>query len=68
VYAASTLDATRLRDLLAEVAAGRLPVDEAERRLARLPFEDLGYARVDHHRAVRGLGPEVIYARGKTPE
>ena len=68
MYAATTLDATRLRALLAEVAAGRLPVEEAERRLARLPFEDLGYARVDHHRAVRGLGPEVIYARGKTPE
>jgi pyridinium-3,5-biscarboxylic acid mononucleotide synthase len=68
VYAATTLDATRLRALLAEVAAGRLPVEEAERRLARLPFEDLGYARVDHHRAVRGLGPEVVYARGKTPE
>jgi pyridinium-3,5-biscarboxylic acid mononucleotide synthase len=57
-----------LRDLLADVAAGRLPVAEAERRLARLPFEDLGFARVDHHRAVRGLGPEAIYARGKTPE
>ena len=68
MYAASTLDATRLRALLGEVAAGRQPVEEAERRLARLPFEDLGYARVDHHRAVRGLGPEVIYARGKTPE
>ncbi len=67
MYAATTLDATRLRDLLADVAAGRLPVEEAERRLARLPFEDLGFARVDHHRSLRGLGPEVIYARGKTP-
>ena len=38
------------------------------RRLARLPFEDLGFARVDHHRALRTLGPEVVYARGKTPE
>jgi NCAIR mutase (PurE)-related protein len=35
-------------------------------RLARLPFEDLGFARVDHHRALRG-GPEVVYGRGKTP-
>jgi len=35
-------------------------------RLARLPFEDLGFARVDHHRGLRG-GPEVVYARGKTP-
>jgi NCAIR mutase (PurE)-related protein len=36
-------------------------------RLARLPFEDLGFARVDHHRGLRG-GPEVVYGRGKTPE
>ena len=35
-------------------------------RLARLPFEDLGFARVDHHRGLRG-GPEVVYGRGKTP-
>jgi NCAIR mutase (PurE)-related protein len=36
-------------------------------RLARLPFEDLGFARVDHHRGLRS-GPEVVYGRGKTPE
>ena len=35
-------------------------------RLAALPFEDLGFARVDHHRALRG-GPEVVYGPGKTP-
>jgi pyridinium-3,5-biscarboxylic acid mononucleotide synthase len=54
--------------LLASVANGRLSVQEAAARLAHLPFEDLGFARVDHHRTVRGAGPEVVYARGKTPE
>ena len=50
------------------MARGDLPADEAVRRLASLPFEELGFARVDHHRARRGLGPEVVFARGKTPE
>jgi NCAIR mutase (PurE)-related protein len=57
-----------LREVLELVAGGQLSVAEAEERFAHLPFEDLGFARVDHHRAVRGLGPEVVYARGKTPE
>ena len=50
------------------MARGELPTEDAVRRLARLPFEDLGFARVDHHRSLRALGPEVVYARGKTPE
>ena len=62
------MDAERVRVLLAAVADGRVPVEEAAARLARLPFEDLGFARVDHHRALRGHGPEAVYARGKTPE
>ncbi len=53
---------------MSAVSRGELPAEDAVRRLARLPFEDLGFARVDHHRAVRTLGPEVVYARGKTPE
>ena len=48
------------------MARGELSTDDAMTRLARLPFEDLGFARVDHHRGLRG-GPEVVYARGKTP-
>jgi NCAIR mutase (PurE)-related protein len=48
------------------VASGELSTQDAVTRLARLPFEDLGFARVDHHRALRG-GPEVVYGRGKTP-
>jgi hypothetical protein len=62
------MTADGVRGLLASVASGRLSVQEAEARLAHLPFEDLGFARVDHHRTVRGAGPEVVYARSKTPE
>ncbi|HEX8907337.1 MAG TPA: nickel pincer cofactor biosynthesis protein LarB [Longimicrobiaceae bacterium] len=58
----------RLRALLAEVAAGAVTVDDAERRLAWEPFEDLPIATVDHHRALRQGYPEVVFGQGKTPE
>ncbi len=58
----------RLRALLTEVAAGQTSPAEAERRLAWAPFEDLSFARVDHHRALRQGYPEVIFGEGKTPE
>jgi hypothetical protein len=58
----------RLRALLAEVAAGATTVDDAERRLAWQPFEDLSFASVDHHRALRQGFPEVVFGQGKTPE
>jgi NCAIR mutase (PurE)-related protein len=58
----------RLRALLAEVASGALPLEEAERRLAWAPVEDLDFARVDHHRALRQGFPEVVFGQGKTPE
>jgi NCAIR mutase (PurE)-related protein len=58
----------RLRALLAEVAGGALTVDEAERRLAWNPVEDLSFANVDHHRALRQGFPEVVFGQGKTPE
>jgi pyridinium-3,5-biscarboxylic acid mononucleotide synthase len=57
-----------LRDLLARVAAGEIPADDALERLKHLPFEDLGFARVDHHRALRVGFPEVIFGQGKTAE
>jgi NCAIR mutase (PurE)-related protein len=57
-----------LRTLLEEVNGGRLGVDEAMARLRRLPFEDLGFARVDQHRALRAGGPEAIFCPGKTPD
>jgi pyridinium-3,5-biscarboxylic acid mononucleotide synthase len=60
-----------LRDVLDRVADGTLPAEEAEHRLLSylrdLPFEDLGFARVDHHRALRQGFPEVVFGSGKTP-
>jgi NCAIR mutase (PurE)-related protein len=62
----------RLKTLLADVAAGHLGPDAAERELLQAfrasPFEDIGVARVDHHRAIRNGFPEVILGLGKTPE
>jgi NCAIR mutase (PurE)-related protein len=59
------MDAKTLEQLLEEVQAGRLSVTEALERLRHLPFEDLGFARVDHHRALRQGFPEVVFAAGK---
>ena len=47
---------------------GEIRVGEAVEKLRTLPFEDLGFAKVDHHRAIRTGFPEVVYAPGKTPE
>jgi hypothetical protein len=58
----------QLRKLLEKVRKGNLGVEPALERLKHLPFEDLGYAKVDHHRALRHGMPEVIFAKGKTPE
>ncbi len=60
------MDADRLKDLLARVHAGELSIDDAIQALKTLPFSDLKYARVDHHRALRLGLPEVILAQGKT--
>ncbi|HET6812951.1 MAG TPA: 1-(5-phosphoribosyl)-5-amino-4-imidazole-carboxylate carboxylase, partial [Actinomycetota bacterium] len=60
------MDEGRLRQLLGAVASGELSTEDAVTRLAAFPFEDLGFARVDHHRVLRG-GPEVVYGAGKTP-
>jgi NCAIR mutase (PurE)-related protein len=57
-----------LRDLLEGVRSGAVAPDDALRRLRRLPFTDLGFARVDHHRALRQGMAESIYAPGKSPE
>lgn len=58
----------QLRKLLKEVKAGKLTIDHAVEKLRHLPFEDLGFARVDHHRQLRSGFPEVIYCPGKTNE
>jgi hypothetical protein len=57
-----------IRKLLEEVRADRLTVDEALNELRHLPFEDIGFAKIDHHRALRCGAPEVILCTGKTPE
>lgn len=56
-----------LARLLSDVKAGRVSPAAALERLRDLPFEDLGFARVDHHRALRRGFPEVIFGAGKTP-
>src|SRR5258706_8090313 len=62
------MDLERLRELLAGFKGGQINLDETLERLRHLPFEDLGYARVDHHRSLRQGFPEVIFGQGKTPE
>jgi pyridinium-3,5-biscarboxylic acid mononucleotide synthase len=65
------MNASQLKTLLDAVAAGRVDVVDAERELLdalrERPFQDLGFARVDHHRAVRQGFPEVVLGLGKTP-
>jgi NCAIR mutase (PurE)-related protein len=61
------MDPEQLRSILAEVAAGRRSVDEALTALRDLPYEDLGFARLDHHRSLRTGVPEVVFGQGKTP-
>ena len=57
-----------LRRALAEFQKGRLSSDEIERLLEHLPYEDLGFAKVDHHRALRHGFAEVVFGKGKTAE
>ncbi|MBI4164896.1 MAG: nickel pincer cofactor biosynthesis protein LarB [Acidobacteria bacterium] len=54
--------------MLRRVRQGKLSVEEAVDRLRTLPYEDLGYAKIDHHRSLRQGFPEVVFARGKAPE
>ena len=62
------MQAELLRDLLNEVRAGSRTVESALDRLRDLPFENLGYARLDHHRALRTGFPEVVFCEGKRIE
>jgi NCAIR mutase (PurE)-related protein len=61
------MDASSLRKLLLEVKEGTVTPDEAVTRLRHMPFEDLGFAKIDHHRRLRAGMPEVIFSQGKTP-
>ena len=62
------MDEAAVRRLLDDVRSGALSADDAVARLRRLPFADLGFAKVDHHRALRQGLPEAVYGPGKTPE
>ncbi|MCC8082410.1 MAG: nickel pincer cofactor biosynthesis protein LarB [Lachnospiraceae bacterium] len=62
------MEQKEMRSLLEDVAAGSLDVERAMLRLREAPFEDLGFAKPDHHRALRQGIAEVIYGAGKTPD
>jgi NCAIR mutase (PurE)-related protein len=61
------MNAESIRKLFEQVRQGKLAPDDAVDRLRHLPFEDLGFAKVDHHRALRAGMPEVIFGERKTP-
>jgi len=62
------MDPKALRELLEAVRDGRVAPAEAADRLRTLPYEDLGFAKVDHHRALRRGFPEAVFGAGKTAE
>src|ERR1700746_2812978 len=62
------VDQEHLRTLLEEVKGGSVDVEAALIKLRHMPFEDLGYAKIDHHRALRHGIPEVVFGKGKTPD
>lgn len=62
------MNESQTRQLLEQVRSGELSVEAASTQLRSLPFEDLGFARVDHHRAMRCGFPEVIFCTGKTDD
>ena len=60
------MDIEKLKHLLAGVRSGKMNIETALERLRRLPFEDVSFAHIDHHRGLRHGMPEVIYCEGKT--
>lgn len=62
------MDERFLKQLLVSVKNGELDTDEAVRQLKKLPYEDMGYVKLDHHRKLRTGCGEVVYCAGKTPE
>ena len=62
------MDPKGLKELLEKVKEGAVSPEDAAARLATLPYEDLGFAKVDHHRALRRGFPETVFGAGKTPE
>jgi pyridinium-3,5-biscarboxylic acid mononucleotide synthase len=64
----AVVDEAALRRIIDQVRAGLIDTDDVVARLRRLPYADLGFARVDHHRALRQGLAEAVYGPGKTPE
>jgi pyridinium-3,5-biscarboxylic acid mononucleotide synthase len=64
----SNLTPEEISRMLRRVRLGKLSVEDAVDRLRNLPFENIGYARIDHHRSLRQGFPEVIFGRGKAPK
>src|SRR5882672_7935638 len=64
----ATMSEDQLRALLENVRAGSTGIEDALEKVRHLPFEDLGFAKVDHHRALRHGIPEVVFGLGKTPD
>lgn len=62
------MDETYIRGILEEVSGGRMSVDEALNQVRDLPYKDMGFANIDHHRAIRTGFPEVVFGEGKTPQ
>lgn len=62
------MDHDHLKQLLEQVQSGAVDVDSAIHRMRHMPFEDLGFAKVDHHRAIRQGAPEVIFGKGKAAD
>lgn len=61
------MDEVDVKNFVEALRRGKLSVGEAVERLRKLPYEDLGFAKIDHHRTLRQGYPEVVFARGKTP-
>jgi pyridinium-3,5-biscarboxylic acid mononucleotide synthase len=62
------MDNTKLKNILASLRSGKRTLDEALDALKHLPYEDLSFAKIDHHRQIRQGIPEVIFAQGKREE
>jgi hypothetical protein len=62
------VDRQRLKKMLNSLAQQEITVDQAMEQLKTFPYQDLGFARIDHHRSIRCGFPEVIFCEGKKPE
>lgn len=62
------MDSGSIKEILSSVRSGRMSVKQAAERLRNLPYEDIAFARIDHHRPLRQGIPEIIFASGKTEE